>query len=53
MLEAKLKLLENTNLVDFAIEVYRKLHDTEEAPASFLAKREAVVARLREEGVVA
>lgn len=40
-------LLSNTNMVDFAMDIHRKLHETE-PPATFATKRAAVLARLKE-----
>ncbi|KAL6067240.1 Eukaryotic translation initiation factor 3 subunit E [Balamuthia mandrillaris] len=43
----QLQLLSNTNMVDFAMDIYQKLHQTE-PPQEMKKKRETVVARLRE-----
>jgi translation initiation factor 3 subunit E len=43
LLEAKLKLLEKTNLVDFAVEQYAKLHNTQEIPSGWWFKINSVV----------
>jgi len=48
LLKAKLDLLEKTNMVDFAMDIYKKLHKTEEVPAEMKALREAVVSRLKQ-----
>lgn len=44
---AQLELLSNTNMVDFAMDIYRKLNETD-PPAHFKTKRESVLARLKE-----
>jgi translation initiation factor 3 subunit E len=46
-MSAKLALLSSTNMVDFAMDIYKALHDTEEVPASMKERRSEVVARLR------
>jgi len=48
LLAGKLRLLNNTNMVDFAIEVYHKYHDGKEPPEEFLDKRYKVVNELKE-----
>jgi translation initiation factor 3 subunit E len=36
LLKAKVDLLEKTNMVDFAMDIYRKLHKTEDVPQGSL-----------------
>lgn len=48
LLASKLSLLNNTNMVDFAIDVYGKYHDGKEPPEEFLDKRFRVVNELKE-----
>lgn len=48
LLEGKLNLLNHTNMVDFAIEVYANLHAGAKPPQEFLDKRAKVVAELSE-----
>lgn len=48
LLEGKLELLSNTNMVDFAIDVYQRLHPDNEAPPELYDKRQVVVAELRQ-----
>eukprot|EP00275_Glaucocystis_incrassata_P002265 EC125120.1.p2 GENE.EC125120.1~~EC125120.1.p2 ORF type:complete len:128 (+),score=21.24 EC125120.1:48-431(+) len=47
LLQAKLYLLSETNMVDFAMDIHKKLNDTEEVPNEFKERREKVVAQLR------
>ncbi|KAG1672627.1 hypothetical protein FOA52_002108 [Chlamydomonas sp. UWO 241] len=47
IMEAKLALLKNTNMVDFAMDIYKVLNDTEEVPPAMAQHRSEVVARLR------
>lgn len=44
--ESKYQLLQNTNMVDFTIDVFRSLHPGEDAPAALGEKREDVVRQL-------
>jgi len=48
LLKAKLDLLEKTNMVDFAMDIYKKLYKTEEVPAEMKGKREIVVSKLKQ-----
>jgi len=45
---ARLDLLNNTNMVDFAIDFWKRLNQDQEVPQEFLEKRQKVLARLRE-----
>lgn len=47
IMKAKLELLKHTNMVDFAMDIYRGLYNTEEVPAEMKERRSEVVARLR------
>lgn len=47
ILKSKIALLERTNMVDFAMDIYKALYDTEEVPAEMKARRSEVVTRLR------
>lgn len=44
---AKLKLIERTNMVDYAVDIYQQLHHTEEVPEALVARRKEVVDKLR------
>jgi len=52
LLKAKLELLEKTNMVDFAVDIYKKLHRTDDAQDPYIVqmreKREQVVGKLKE-----
>jgi translation initiation factor 3 subunit E len=44
----KLELLSNTNMVDFAIDVYQRLYANDKPPQSLYDKRQEVVGQLRQ-----
>lgn len=48
ILQAKIELLSKTNMVDFAKDIYKKLHQTEEIPAEMDKRRDTIVAKLKE-----
>ncbi|KAJ1948786.1 eukaryotic translation initiation factor 3 subunit E, partial [Linderina pennispora] len=48
LLKAKFELLSNTNMVDFTGQLYQQIHDTDELPAEFAERREAVIKKLEE-----
>lgn len=47
ILQSKIALLQNTNMVDFAMDIYKDLHNTEDVPEEMKEKRQEVVARMR------
>uniref|UniRef100_A0ACD5WHN4 Uncharacterized protein n=1 Tax=Avena sativa TaxID=4498 RepID=A0ACD5WHN4_AVESA len=47
ILEGKISLLSGTNMVDYAMDIHKSLHGTEEVPADMVARRSEVVERLR------
>lgn len=47
ILKAKIALLQNTNMVDFAMDIYKELYQTDEVPATMHERRNEVVQRLR------
>jgi translation initiation factor 3 subunit E len=47
VLKGKLELIKKTNMVDFAVDIYKALHHTTEVPPEMKEKREVVVAQLR------
>lgn len=47
ILEAKLRLLSGTNMVDYAIDIHKSLHATDDVPADMATRRADVVARLK------
>lgn len=44
----KLDLLNKTNMVDFALDVYQRIHPDQEVPEEYLERRENVVAQMKE-----
>ncbi|KAI9012104.1 eIF3 subunit 6 N terminal domain-containing protein [Phycomyces nitens] len=48
LLKAKYDLFKNSNMVDFVLDLYKKIHNTEETPQEFVDKREIVLNRLEE-----
>lgn len=48
VLRAKLALLEKTNMVDFAMDIYKGLNGVEDVPPEMKERRTQVVARLRQ-----
>ena len=46
ILEAKIELLSKTNMIDFAADIYKSLHNAKEAPAEMTQRREEVIANL-------
>ncbi|GMH39331.1 hypothetical protein BSKO_07229 [Bryopsis sp. KO-2023] len=47
ILEAKIELLKKTNMVDFAMDIYRALNETDDVPEEMLKIRAEVVSTLR------
>ncbi|TVU39989.1 hypothetical protein EJB05_13434, partial [Eragrostis curvula] len=47
VMEAKLRLLDGTNMVEYAMEIHRSLHGTEDVPGDMVARRKEVHARLK------
>lgn len=48
LLQGKLELLKNTNMVDFAKDEYQRLHQTEDVPEELMQKRHDVVRQMKE-----
>lgn len=48
ILKAKLALLDKTNMVDFAMDIYKGLNNVDDVPAAMKERRTEVVARLRQ-----
>lgn len=47
IMEAKIALLQKTNMVDFAMDIHKDLYQTEDVPQKMMERRSEVVARLR------
>jgi len=47
ILEGKIKLLQPTNMVDFAMDIYKSLHPDSETPPAMIERRAVVVAKLK------
>ena len=47
ILQGKICLLSGTNMVDYAMDIHKSLHGTDDVPADMVARRSEVVARLR------
>lgn len=47
IMRAKIALLQNTNMVDFAMDIHKELYQTEDVPAEMMNRRQEVVQRLR------
>ena len=45
--KSKLSVLFKTNMVDFAMDIYKELHGTKDVPASMSARRDEVVATMQ------
>jgi translation initiation factor 3 subunit E len=48
ILEAKIALLQKTNMLDFAADIYKSLHNGKDVPAEMAKRREEVIANLTE-----
>jgi translation initiation factor 3 subunit E len=48
ILQAKYDLLQHTTMVDFQLDIYRKLHSEGNEPKELIEKREGIVARFKE-----
>ncbi|XP_020165498.1 eukaryotic translation initiation factor 3 subunit E [Aegilops tauschii subsp. strangulata] len=47
ILRGKIRLLAGTNMVDYAMDIHKSLHGTDDVPADMVARRSEVVERLR------
>ena len=47
ILQGKICLLSGTNMVDYAMDIHKSLHGTDDVPADMVARRSEVVERLR------
>ena len=48
ILQAKIDLLNGTNMVDFEMDIYGKLHGTTDMPAEAEERRKAVLSKMQE-----
>jgi len=48
MLQAKVDLVSKTSMIDYAIELYQQLHNTDEEPADMAQARDAVMVKIEE-----
>ena len=48
IMNSKIELLKYTNMVDFAMDIYRQIHSTENVPDEMTERRKVVIANLRE-----
>ncbi|KAG1488150.1 hypothetical protein G6F54_012231 [Rhizopus delemar] len=48
LLKAKYDLFQNSNMVDFVLDLYKKLNSTEDAPKEFSEKREKVLGQMED-----
>eukprot|EP00976_Prorocentrum_cordatum_P114744 1195891-Prorocentrum_minimum.AAC.10 len=47
VLQAKIELLQKTSMVDFAMDIYKNLHSTEEVPQEMIDRRHEVLKKLK------
>ena len=47
ILQGKIRLLGGTNMVDYAMDIHKSLHGTEDVPAAMAARRSKVIERFR------
>lgn len=47
IMRAKIALLQNTNMVDFAMDIHKELYQTDDVPEEMMERRQQVVQRLR------
>eukprot|EP00878_Enallax_costatus_P001579 GHUV01001730.1.p1 GENE.GHUV01001730.1~~GHUV01001730.1.p1 ORF type:complete len:425 (+),score=152.73 GHUV01001730.1:184-1458(+) len=47
IMRAKIALLQNTNMVDFAMDIHKELYQTDDVPEEMMDRRQQVVQRLR------
>jgi len=48
IMKSKIELLKDTNMVDFAMDIYRQIHSTEDVPEEMTERRKVVIGNLRE-----